>query len=83
MKLSQTACQLQICKDKGSIINSLHASSDCCRLLKIFANSLYPDQDRQNVGLDLDPSCLTLRVFLKEFFEKIIFEKSQQMTTKA
>ena len=26
----------------------------------IVVNSLEPDQDRQNVGSDLDPSCLTL-----------------------
>ena len=29
-------------------------------LLIPFANSLDPDQDRQNVGPDLDPNCLTL-----------------------
>ena len=31
-----------------------------CGLLITFANSLDPDQDRQNVGPDLDPNCLTL-----------------------
>ena len=31
----------------------------CC-LLMIFANSLDPDQDRQNVGPDLDPNHLQL-----------------------
>ena len=31
-----------------------------CRLLIFFANSLDPDQARQNVGPDLDPICLTL-----------------------
>ena len=36
------------------------ASSDFCRLLIAFVNSLEPDQDPQNVGPDLDPSCLTL-----------------------
>ena len=36
----------------------------------------------QHVSPDLDPNCLTLKVFLKEFFEKVEFEKSQQ-TTKA
>ena len=49
-----------------------------CHLMIIFANSLDPDQDRQNVGPDLDPNCLTLRlmVFMKEFFcEKVSFEK--------
>ena len=31
-------------------------------------NSLDPDQDRQNVGPDLDPNCLTLK--------KIVLKKS-------
>ena len=31
-----------------------------CRLLITFANSLDPDQARQNVGPDLDLNCLTL-----------------------
>ena len=35
-------------------------SSDFCRLLLTFANSLDPDQDRQNVGPDLNPNRLTL-----------------------
>ena len=33
---------------------------DFCSLLITFANSLDPDQDRQNVGRDLDPNRLTL-----------------------
>ena len=41
-------------------INSFLASDDLFRLLMIFANSLGPDQDRQNVGPDLDPNRLTL-----------------------
>ena len=45
-------------------------SGDFCHLLITFANSLdpdqarqnvRPDQARQNVGPDLDPNCLTLR----------------------
>ena len=40
-----------------------------------FANSLDPDQARQYVGPDLGTNCLTLMVFLKEFFEKVFFEK--------
>ena len=40
-----------------------------------FANSFDPVQARHNVGPDLDPNCLTLTVFLKEFFEKVEFEK--------
>ena len=46
-----------------------------------FANSLEPDQARQNVALDLVPNCLThYLVFLKEFLEKGDFEKSRQTT---
>ena len=33
---------------------------DFCHLLITFANSLDPDQDRQNISPDLDPNCLTL-----------------------
>ena len=46
------------------------ASSDFFRLQIIFANSLDPDQDQQNVGSDLDPNRLTLIEFLKYFFLK-------------
>ena len=35
-------------------------SGDFCCLLIIFANSLDPDQARQNVGPDLDANCLSL-----------------------
>ena len=41
-----------------------------------FADSLDPYQAQQNVGPDLDPICLTLTVFLKEFFKKVAFKKS-------
>ena len=41
------------------VLNSLPASVDFCCLLITFANSLEPDQARQNVGPDLDPICLT------------------------
>ena len=44
---------------------------ETCRLLITFANSLDPDQDQQNVGPDLDPSCLCRTHFL----EKVNFEK--------
>ena len=65
-------------------ITSFLASCNFCRLLITFANSLDPDKDRQNNGPDLDPKRFdTLIVFLKEFFEKVNFEKSQQTTTKA
>ena len=42
------------------------ANGDFCRLLITFANSLDPDQDRQNGPIlvhvipDLDPNCTTL-----------------------
>ena len=42
------------------LINSFPASGDFCSLLITFANSLDPDQARQNVGPDLDPNCLPL-----------------------
>ena len=42
-----------------------------------FANSLDPDEARQNAGPDLDPNCLTLMVFLKYFFEKVDFAKKK------
>ena len=47
-----------------------------------FANSLNPDQALQHIEADMDPNCLTLMIFLNEFFEKVDFEKSQQMTKK-
>ena len=50
-------------------------------LLVTFTNSLDPDKARQNVGPDLGPNCLTLMVFLKEFFEKEDFEEKNQQTT--
>ena len=40
-------------------INYFLASGDLCCLLITFANSFEPDQDRQNVGPDLDPNCLS------------------------
>ena len=40
------------------VFNSLLARVDFCCLLINFANSLDPDQARQNVGPDLDPNCL-------------------------
>ena len=45
---------------KGVVyLNAFPATGDFCRLLITFANSLDPDQARQNVGSDLDPNCLT------------------------
>ena len=51
---SQGFCQKVVSRDC-----SLPASGDYCHLLITFANSLAPDQARQNVGPDLDPNSLT------------------------
>ena len=40
--------------------NSILASDNYCRLLKTFADSFDPDQDRHSVGPDLDLNCLKL-----------------------
>ena len=42
-----------------SVFNPLPTGVNFCHLLITFANSLDPDQTRQNVGPDLDPNCLT------------------------
>ena len=42
------------------ILSSFLACGDLISLLTAFANCLDPDQDRQNVGPDLDQNCLTL-----------------------
>ena len=47
------------------LISSLPASCKFCLLLMIFANSLDPDQDRQNRPKRFD----TLIVFLKDFLK--------------
>ena len=62
------------CHSKNLTVNYFLARGDFCHLLRTFANSLDPDLDRQNVGPDLDLNCLI--VFLKEFFEKVKFEKN-------
>ena len=41
------------------VLNPLPTSSYFCHLLITFANSLNPDQARQNVRPDMDPYCLT------------------------
>ena len=43
-----------------AVFNSFIAGGDFCRLQITFANGLDPDQDRHNVGPDLDPNRLTL-----------------------
>ena len=45
---------------KGMYLNSFLASGNFCHLLITIVNRLDPDQDRQNVGPDLDLNCLTL-----------------------
>ena len=48
-----------------------------------YADSLYPDQVRHNVGPDLNPNCLTLFWFsCKYFSKKVDFEKVNHQTTK-
>ena len=44
-------------------------------LLRTFSNNLDPDQAQQDIKPDLDPNCLTLRVFLKEVFKNAFVEK--------
>ena len=62
-----------------SCVNTLPASGDLCRPLKIFANGLDPDQNRQNVGPDLDPNCLHSDSVPERIFrKKVNFEKNQQ-----
>ena len=60
------------------MFNSLPACNFFCHLLIIFANSLEPDQACQNVGPDLDPNCMTERIFEKVDFGKKI---SRQQTS--
>ena len=45
-------------------------SSKFCHLLITFANSLDQDRAQPNVGPDLDSSCLTLMMVMKEYYEK-------------
>ena len=62
-------------RDEDSV-NTSPASGDLCLLLITFANSLDPDQARQNVGPVLDSYCLTLMAFLKrKQFKKGNFEQ--------
>ena len=60
--LQQTASADDIFRYIFFRINSLSVSSNFCRLLITFVNSLDPDQDRQYVGPDLDSNCLTRRI---------------------
>ena len=47
--------RLRLTDKKNKHFNSFHSSAGFRHLLITFANSLDPDQDRQNVGPDLDP----------------------------
>ena len=47
-------------------LNSLPASGEFRPPLMIFTNCLDPGQARRFVGPDLDPSCLSLMLFLKK-----------------
>ena len=51
-------------------INSFLANGNFCHQIT-FATSLYPDLALQNVGPELD----SVRLTIKEFFEKVKFEK--------
>ena len=57
---------------------SFLTSCEFCRLLITFANSLDPDQNRQNVGPDLDPNVWHFDSVPERIFEKVYFEKYQK-----
>ena len=59
------------------------ASDDFCRLLITFANSLDPEQDRQNVGPDLGPNRLVLLYCSLKCIEKVYFEKKSAENNKS
>ena len=67
---------ISLCQNLSSGYLTLCLLVATCHILTTFVNSLDIDQDQQNVGPDLDPNCLTLIAFLKDFFEKVHFEKS-------
>ena len=60
--------------------NSFPASGDFCRLLITFANSLNPDQARQD-GRSESKLFDTLMVFLKDFLKKLITKKKKHKIT--
>ena len=71
-------------KQTGKLYSSLASGNlPFLKLLIPFGSNLDPDQARQNVGSDLDPNHLTLILLLKEIFEKVNFEKSEETPTKA
>ena len=59
------------------------AGGNFYRLLITFANSLDPDQARQNIGSDLDINCLTLWWYSwKISFENVNLKKKKKTTRK-
>ena len=66
---------IRLLEKQADIGLTLSLLAMACCLLIMLANSLDTDQDRQKIGPYLDPNCLTLIVFLKEFFEKSRFCK--------
>ena len=54
--LSQMAVSIDV--GSGGRWDDVYSIPALFRLLIMFANSLYPDQVRKNVGLDLDPNSL-------------------------
>ena len=63
-------CILAVCKILlQCVLKHLPSSSDLCNLMITFAMILYPDQDRQKVGPDLDPNRLTLLYSVCFFLE--------------
>ena len=63
---------LEINKIIKMLLFTLPASDNFCHLLISFTNSLDPDQDRQNVGPDLEHNRLKY-YYTEIFFEKVIF----------
>ena len=70
LKVHLTKAETASRKGLFKILSSFLYSGNFCNLLVTFANSLDPDQDRQNIGLDLDPNRLTLNV-PERFFKSI------------
>ena len=54
-----------------------------CHLLKIFENSLDPDQNLQNVGRDMDPNHLTLCYYSRPRVHEIFFNEKLDVFLKS
>ena len=61
--------------NKDEVVRSLNELIFRNSLLLVSSADNLCKQFGQDVGPDLDPNCLTMMVFLKEFFEKVAFEK--------